>query len=348
MATTFYTDTLFAKEYSSLGHKCAQVYTNAHCDFVVVIPLPTSQSGDLTDSLYQFVEAVRVPDVLVTNVAPSLIGVGTSFVKACRQLHIMRRVCLPHDHCANCAEVTIRELKKLWKKRMIHRNVPKCIKSFGLVFSGELLTRMVWRYDFRLGYQVVLGETPDISKWIEFGFYDYVWFLHIPTNDMLDDTAQIGRWSGAAHNISSHLCYYVLSITGHVLARATVRGVTQVKLQDANVQAKIAEFDHTIASSLVVHMVNDLADLPPLPYLEPDEPGGTYDSISERDELSDEVFDRYLGAELQLDRGGEVLSGTVKHRKRDMDGTLIGTSNGNPMLDTREYLVELSDGSEEK
>ena len=72
LATTFYTDTLFAKEYSSLGHKCAQVYTNAHCDFVFVVPKPTSQSGDLTDSLYEFVETVGVPDTLTMADAPSL------------------------------------------------------------------------------------------------------------------------------------------------------------------------------------------------------------------------------------------------------------------------------------
>ena len=41
-----------------------------------------------------------------------------------------------------------------------------------------------------------------------------------------------------------------------------------------------------------------------------------------------------------------MLSGTVKCRKRDVDGTLVGVSNSNPMLDTREYLVELSNGSE--
>ena len=164
---------------------------------------------------------------------------------------------------------------------------------------------------------------------------------------MLDKTAQIGRWLGAAHNVSSHLCYYILSISGHVLARATLRRITETELQDPNVQTKLAEFDRTIESSLVVQIVDDLADLPPLSDLEPDEPDVTYDSICERDDLSDEAYDRYLGAELQLDRGGEVLSGTVKRRKRDTVGTLVGTSNGNPMLDTREYLVELSGGSEE-
>ena len=63
--------------------------------------------------------------------------------------------------------------------------------------------------------------------------------------------------------------------------------------------------------------------------------------------MSDEAYDKYLGAELMLDHGGEVLSGTVKCRNRDVDGTLVGASNSNPMLDTREYLVELSDSSED-
>ena len=231
-------------------------------------------------------EAVVVPDVLVPDDAPSLTGIGTPFVKACRQLHIIRRVCLPHDHRANRAEVTIRELKKLWKKWMIHRHVPKCIWNFGLVHARELLTRMIRRYDVRSGYQVVLGETPDISKWIEFGFYDYVWFLHTPTNDMLDNTTQIGLWLGAAHNVSSQLCYYIISITGHVMAWATVRRVTDTELEDPNVQSKLAAFDHEIEKSLVVQLVDDLADLSPLPDLENDETHGTYDSISERDDLS--------------------------------------------------------------
>ena len=192
LANTFYTDILFAKENSRLGRKCAQVYNSAYCDFVFFVPLPTSQSGDLTDSFYQFVESIGVPDILVTDDAPSLTGVGTSFVKACRQLHMQRRVCLPHYHRANRADVTIRELKKLWKKWMIHKRVPKCIWNFGLVYAGEILTRMIRRYDLRSVYQLVLEETSDISKRIEFGLYDYVWFLHTPTNDVLDNTAQIG------------------------------------------------------------------------------------------------------------------------------------------------------------
>ena len=85
-----------------------------------------------------------------------------------------------------------------------------------------------------------------------------------------------------------------------------------------------------------IHLPTICQTKPLLPDLEDDEPHGTYDAISERNDLTDEAFDRYLNSELMLDRGGEVLSGAVKLRKRDTDGTLVGTSNGNPMLDTRE------------
>ncbi len=47
------------------------------------------------------------------------------------------------------------------------------------------------------------------------------------------------------------------------------------------------------------------------------------------------------------DRGGEPLRGTVKSRKRDHDGKPIGSSNPNPLLDSREYLVCFEDGTEE-
>jgi hypothetical protein len=46
----------------------------------------------------------------------------------------------------------------------------------GLRFSiqGELLTRMSHGDDGRSGYEQVTGETPDISEWLDFEFYDLV------------------------------------------------------------------------------------------------------------------------------------------------------------------------------
>jgi hypothetical protein len=55
---------------------------------------------------------------------------------------------------------------------------------------------------------------------------------------------------------------------------------------------------------------------------------------SDADDYTPEAFDQYLTAEIVADRGGELLRGTVKSRKRDFDGKHIGSSNPNPLLDT--------------
>jgi hypothetical protein len=54
-----------------------------------------------------------------------------------------------------------------------------------------------------------------------------------------------------------------------------------------------------------------------------------------------------LNAQIVTDRGGDLLRGTVKSRKRDSDGKPIGSSNPNPIFDSREYRVYFEDGTED-
>jgi hypothetical protein len=42
--------------------------------------------------------------------------------------------------------------------------------------------------------------------------------------------------------------------------------------------------------------------------------------------------------------GDELRAGKVTGRKRELDGTVAGTENSNPMMDTRKYVVEFPDG----
>ena len=67
---------------------------------------------------------------------------------------------------------------------------------------------------------------------------------------------------------------------------------------------------------------------------------------SDADDYTPEAFDQYLSAEIVADRGGDLLRGTVKSRKRYFEGKPIGSSNPNPLLNTREYLVCFEDGTE--
>ena len=65
-------------------------------------------------------------------------------------------------------------------------------------------------------------------------------------------------------------------------------------------------------------------------------------------EVTPEIGDNYLSAELLLPRGGSMIKGCVKSCKRDADGNPTGRAAANPILDTREYIVEFEDGDEAK
>ena len=42
-----------------------------------------------------------------------------------------------------------------------------------------------------------------------------------------DDNVTLGRWLGISHKIGSDMCYWVLIVSGDVIARTTVKSVTR-------------------------------------------------------------------------------------------------------------------------
>ncbi len=65
-------------------------------------------------------------------------------------------------------------------------------------------------------------------------------------------------------------------------------------------------------------------------------------------EITPEVQDNYLSAELMLPKGGVMVKGWVTARKRDWDGNPVGHANDNPILDTRTYIVYFDDSNQTK
>jgi hypothetical protein len=54
-------------------------------------------------------------------------------------------------------------------------------------------------------------------------------------------------------------------------------------------------------------------------------------------EVTPEVGDNYLNAEISVPRGGTLLKGRITAPKLDKDGNPIGLANANPILDKHEY-----------
>ena len=73
----------------------------------------------------------------------------------------------------------------------------------------------------------------------------------------------------------------------------------------------------------------------------------TLTNETEHDDI--DSYDKLIGATFLLDPlkspGNVATRATVIHRKTDSLGNPLGKAHGNPLLDTREYEVQLEDGT---
>jgi hypothetical protein len=81
----------------------------------------------------------------------------------------------------------------------------------------------------------------DISEWLDFGFYDHVWYWDTPNDDIA--SSKIVRWLGVSHRKGSGLCYWLLKENGQVLSKTTVQHVTCLDLDVDDVKQKIKTYD---------------------------------------------------------------------------------------------------------
>jgi hypothetical protein len=149
------------------------------------------------------------------------------------------------------AEREIGTLARRWKLRMAKKNVPKRLWDFGLVYEGELLTRMARGSDRRTEWEEVTGQTPDISKWLDFDMYDLVWWLERSTKPNITDvTRQLARWLGVSHRVGSNLCYWLITESGTIISKPSVEHVTRDDNLNADKKADIDKFNEKLATAL--------------------------------------------------------------------------------------------------
>ena len=352
----FYTDTMDGRCTSIKGNKYAQVIANKDF-FAVAYPLQ-SKSG-AGDALRQFVNEYGRPEKLTYDGSQEQNGPKTEFMANVRKYSINHHTTEPYRPNHNFAEGVIREVRRKWFRVMVRKNVPQRLWDYGLLWVCDIQNRTSNSsrgLDGRCPLERITGETVDISEYLDFGFYDWVWYRD---NAGLGMT-KLGRWLGVSHRIGTLMSFWILTATGKVLSRTTVQRVTNLELQIDDNKAKCVAFTTAIAEQ---HGGNDLVPVdengePILPddWDDPqfneefvEEYGRTINDprLKEADEdfTPDAYDDTYLQMELTLPKqGAEVQFGRVVKRLRDKNGLPIGTAHDNPILDTRMYEVEFQDG----
>jgi hypothetical protein len=361
---------MLAKVKSKLGNTCANVFTNGK--FTTAIPM--TSRADAGKSLIDFTDDVGIPEALVTDGAGEFTGKNTEFIKEARRMRIKLYNSESGRHNQNHAEREIMNLGKRWRLRMTKKQVPKRLWDFGLVYESEILSRMSRGQDGRTGYEEVTGNTPEIGEWLDFEFYDLVWWYDRPSKPSISqDQRCLARWLGVSHRVGSDLCYWLITEAGKIIAKTSVEHVIRDDYLDPERKKAIDHFNASLERNLddenfeiegdgeydSFHALldTDVDDdyyenfgIQRDPELIPtDEEYGDM-LVDERPEADDEqAIDNYLNTELMMDLGtGNERFGRVVKRARGIDGEPVGRAHSNPLFDTREYHVEFTDGTQEK
>jgi hypothetical protein len=159
---------------------------------------------------------------------------------------------------------------------------------------------------------------------------------------------------GAAIDIGPAMARKLFKKIRHVMHMTSVIPITSDEIQSQTEQKEREEFDSSIEKKYGFPMNEadfrddpDYADFvtPTYDCYEDDEvPASMMPDIDDFKSQDDvDTYDQYVGAQVRVPIGYEILTGKVVRHKRELDGTLRGQANANSMLDTRTYEIEFPD-----
>lgn len=350
------TDTMDPRCNGMHGYRYCQVFGNRKM-FAEAIPI--NRKEDCHVALKQFISDYGAPDKMISDGSGEQTGLNTAFRATLRKNNIVPIVTPPHRPNQNPAETVIRELRKRWYRAIFRTNCPRALWNYGLPHFARLMQITATNaagLDGRTPIEAITGETPDISEYLDFAWYDWVWFkenagLGVP---------KLGRFLGIANASSNLMTFHILPESGRPVAAGTVQRVTELELQTDAVKERVKQFTEKIASKFKEDRLLTDGDKPNLEdwgdLLEDDaefaaeftQLFNNSDVVEADVEFDPDAFDHYLNAEVAIDRGSEYPQlARVRKRLKDHRGYPIGTAHSNPILDTRMYEVEFMDGSKQ-
>jgi hypothetical protein len=187
---------------------------------------PLKEESDVGDALNKVVRTIGVPKEFVSDGAKA--EVQGRFAAVASEYRIKQRITEPYSAWQNRAEAAIREIKKGIKRAMLRAHSPKRLWDYcceWVTAERRLTAHDIPALQGRVPTELINGNTPDISEYAQFDWYQLVWYID-PAVRFPDDSRKIGRWIGVAHDVGSPMTFWVLLQSCKVVARSTVTPLT--------------------------------------------------------------------------------------------------------------------------
>lgn len=76
--------------------------------------------------------------------------------------------------------------------------MPPRLWDYGLIYKTNILNRIPRGQQQRNGIKLITGKTSDISEWLNFEFYNRVWYYDQKKIEIDESGRRLARWLGVA------------------------------------------------------------------------------------------------------------------------------------------------------
>ena len=169
---TIYTNTMGGQHKFLDGNKHAQVFAN---DSFFAVSYPMDKKSSAGEALKQFIADFGVPDRIVSDGSGEQTWKRTEFTATARKHSIDIHLTEPDRHNQSKVEGVIRELRKQWFWVMLTQRVPNLLWDYAIRWVCKIMQRTAsnsGRLHGRTPLEQLMRETPDISEYLDFSFYD--------------------------------------------------------------------------------------------------------------------------------------------------------------------------------
>jgi hypothetical protein len=97
---------------------------------------------------------------------------------------------------------------------------------------------------------MITGKTPDISEYLDFNFYDLVWYWRQPSPSLSEHDRELARWMGVAHRVGSDMCYWLMPVSGVPVVNSSVQHVTAEDLRNPEIMQQIDDLNRRLETQL--------------------------------------------------------------------------------------------------
>ena len=294
-----FTDTAKSAVTSKRGNKYMQFFSLPY-GWVRTFPMPKKSCAH--EALSVLFKRDGVPSTMVMDGSKE--QTQGEFKRKCRESGCHIKQTEPHSPWSNSCEVAIKEVKLATGRDLRRSKCPKvlwddCMERQAYIRS--FTAHDIYNLKGESPETLVSGETPDISEFASFRWYEWIKYRdqHVA---FPDDNFVLGRYLGPSFDIGPALTAKILLKNGEYIHRSTYRILTEDEILDPNEIKLREEFDNAIEAKLGEHakpeeLSEEGADTPHLPLYE-DDSGGVHTPTPDRDDLRDDQYDQYLNSEV--------------------------------------------------